>query len=72
MNRRRFLQGMPAVAAAPALAQNQAPPSGRVRVAVIGCGGMGRNDLTDFQRQPDAESSLSATFFNRMPSRRAV
>src|SRR6185369_13764213 len=26
------------------------PPSDRVRVGVIGCGGMGRNDLLDFQR----------------------
>jgi predicted dehydrogenase len=59
MNRRRFLQSAP-LAAAPAFAQSPAgtspsAPSDRVRVAVIGCGGMGRNDLRDFQRQPDAE-----------------
>jgi len=60
MNRRSFLRSAPLAAAAPALAQTPAgrsptAASDRVRVAVIGCGGMGRNDLQDFQRQPDAE-----------------
>jgi predicted dehydrogenase len=59
MNRRRFLQSaplaVPALAQGPASAQTPAAPSDRVRVAVVGCGGMGRNDLQDFQRQPDAE-----------------
>jgi predicted dehydrogenase len=32
-----------------------AAPSDRVRVAVIGCGGMGRNNLVDFRRQSDVE-----------------
>ena len=27
----------------------------KIGVGVIGCGGMGRNDLTDFQKQPEVE-----------------
>ncbi|MBI5281964.1 MAG: Gfo/Idh/MocA family oxidoreductase [Candidatus Solibacter usitatus] len=50
MNRRAFLQS-PAAAAIPAM---QAP-SDRVGVALIGCGGMGRANLVDFQKQPDVE-----------------
>lgn len=52
MNRRTFL-ATPAVAAAAtteAVAAND-----KIGVAVIGCGGMGRSDLTDFQKQPEVE-----------------
>lgn len=35
-------------------AGRQTPASDRLGVAVIGCGGMGRMDLTDFHHQPDA------------------
>jgi hypothetical protein len=39
MNRRRFLQS-PLAAAAPSLAQTTATPSERIRVGIIGCGGI--------------------------------
>ena len=55
MNRRRFLTDSAGLALAPAAAQSQTPPNDRIGVAVIGCGGMGRNDLTDFQKQPEVE-----------------
>lgn len=52
MNRRTFFHSVAAGAAAVA---GPAAPSDRIRVAVIGCGGMGRMNLVDFQKQPDAE-----------------
>lgn len=55
MNRRRFLADSASLALAPAAVQAQTPPSDRIGVAVVGCGGMGRNDLTDFQKQPEVE-----------------
>ena len=53
MNRRNFLRTGTALGAAPAA--SGAAPGDRVGVAIIGCGGMGRMDLTDFGRQPDVE-----------------
>ena len=53
MKRRTFL-GSSALAAAPAKGA-AVPASDRVGVGVIGCGGMGRMDLQDFQRQADVE-----------------
>ncbi len=50
MKRRTFLK-TPAVAAIPAAAA----PNDRIGVAVIGCGGMGRADLADFNKQPEVE-----------------
>lgn len=50
MRRRSFLKTPAAVAAV-----GQAAASDRVGVAVIGCGGMGRADLADFQKQPEVE-----------------
>jgi predicted dehydrogenase len=47
MNRREFLESGTALAARPAAAAND-----RIGVGVIGCGGMGRMDLTDFQNHP--------------------
>src|SRR5579871_2813476 len=35
--------------------QTRAAANDRIEVGVIGCGGMGRMDLADFQKQPDAE-----------------
>jgi hypothetical protein len=59
--RSAFLGGSGGAAlAAPAFAQSAAP-SDRAGVAIIGCGGMGRMDLTDFQKQPDAEIRACAT-----------
>ena len=55
MNRRRFLTDSAGIALAPAAVQAQTPPNSRIGVGVIGCGGMGRNDLTDFQKQPEVE-----------------
>ncbi len=52
MQRRRFLQS---AAAAPAAAGGQPSPSDRIRVGIIGSGGMGRNNLRDFQRNRDVE-----------------
>src|SRR5580658_6464857 len=57
MNRRDLFK---TAALASALAQRSpaapAPPaSDRIGIGVIGCGGMGRMDLADFQKQPDAE-----------------
>ena len=56
MDRRSFLKQSALAAAAPGAAQERkAATNGRVGVAVIGCGGMGRLDLADFQRNPDVE-----------------
>lgn len=56
MNRRKFLGTS---VAAPAIAQaadgKSAAASDRVRIGVIGCGGMGRMDLQDFLRMGDAD-----------------
>ena len=55
MNRRTFLRNSSGAAlSATAVAQTSAP-SDRAGIAIIGCGGMGRMDLTDFHKQPDAE-----------------
>ena len=55
VNRRTFFQtsGV-ATLAGPAFAQSAAP-SDRLGIAIVGCGGMGRMDLTDFAKQPDVE-----------------
>jgi predicted dehydrogenase len=64
LTRRRFVSataaGLVASPAASSLAspQSTSPPAGpsdRIRVAVIGCGGMGRAHLNDFQRHADAQ-----------------
>lgn len=51
MKRRTFL-ATPAVTAA---AAQIGKPSDKLGVALIGCGGMGRADLIDFQKQPEVE-----------------
>lgn len=51
MRRRTFLKTPAAAAAVPAAAA----PNDRIGIGVIGCGGMGRADLTDFQKQPEVE-----------------
>jgi len=51
MKRRTFL-ATPAVTAA---ASQIGTPSDKLGVALIGCGGMGRADLIDFQKQPEVE-----------------
>ncbi len=51
MKRRTFLK---AGAATPALG-GLAGANDRIGIAVIGCGGMGRMDLTDFRKNPDVE-----------------
>jgi len=50
MKRREFLAS-PALAAVPAAAA----ANDKIGVAVIGCGGMGRSDLVDFQKQPEVD-----------------
>jgi len=60
MNRRNFLKRAAAasVASGSAAAQTAgktASANDKIGVGIIGCGGMGRMDLTDFQRQPDVE-----------------
>lgn len=52
MKRRSFLAS-PGVAAAPV--QTRGAAADRIGVAVIGCGGMGRADLADFQKEPEVE-----------------
>ncbi len=55
MNRRTFFRNSGvATLAGPAFAQSAAP-SDRVGIAIVGCGGMGRMDLTDFAKQPDVQ-----------------
>jgi predicted dehydrogenase len=60
MNRRRFLRSTAAASAAPGAVSAQssattASANDRIGIGVIGCGGMGRMDLTDFQKQPEVE-----------------
>ena len=57
MNRRDlFKSAAMAGSATGALAQQaRAAASDRIGIGVIGCGGMGRMDLADFQKQPEAE-----------------
>jgi len=53
MNRRGFMKSSALAAmAAPA---NPVAANDRVGIGVIGCGGMGRMDLTDFQKNPEVE-----------------
>jgi predicted dehydrogenase len=54
MNRRQLFQSA-ALAGAAASSQAKPAPGDRIGVAVIGCGGMGRMDQADFQRNPDVE-----------------
>lgn len=60
MNRRIFLKRAAAasVASGPVAAQTAGTTvsaNDKIGVGIIGCGGMGRMDLTDFQRQPEVE-----------------
>jgi predicted dehydrogenase len=58
MNRRSFVRRTALGSAAPTLAalgQTAASANDRIGVGVIGCGGMGRMDLADFQKNPDVE-----------------
>ena len=59
MNRRGFLKQTALGATTPSavsLAQPRpAGPNERIGVGLIGCGGMGKVDLGDFQRNPDVE-----------------
>jgi predicted dehydrogenase len=52
MNRRGFLK-RGAVAAG--MAQAKAAANDRIGIGVIGCGGMGRMDLADFQKNPEVD-----------------
>ena len=53
MNRRDLFKN---IALAGALSQqSRAAANDRIGIGVIGCGGMGRMDLADFQKQPEAE-----------------
>jgi len=61
MNRRSFLQSGAALTGASGLAP--AAASDRLRVAVIGCGGQGRNNLGDFQKNPDVEIAAVCDVF---------
>jgi len=54
MDRRSFLKNTTAAAVA-AQTRSTAAPNDKIGIAIIGCGGMGRMDLTDFQKQPDVE-----------------
>ena len=65
VSRRDFLRGSAgaaaSLAAAPlALADDKkpTPPSEKVVVALIGCGGMGRTDLREFLRAPEVELAM--------------
>src|SRR5579871_6272296 len=51
MNRRDLFKA----AALAGMSGQSSPASDRIGVGVIGCGGMGRMDLADFQKQPDVE-----------------
>src|ERR1700684_1323849 len=51
--RKAALAGVAATGALPR--QGSAASSDRIGIAVIGCGGMGRMDLADFQKQPEVE-----------------
>ncbi len=53
MNRRDLFKS--AALAGAFAGQTRAAANDRIAVGVIGCGGMGRMDLADFQKQPDAE-----------------
>jgi predicted dehydrogenase len=58
MNRRQLFQNaaLAGMAATGALSsQGRAQANGRIGIGVIGCGGMGRMDLADFQKQPEVE-----------------
>ncbi len=52
MNRRDLFKS---AAMAGALSGQARAANGRIGIGVVGCGGMGRMDLADFQKQPDAE-----------------
>jgi predicted dehydrogenase len=52
-----------AMASSASAAQAPRPASDRIRIGVIGCGGMGRMDLTDFHRQRDAEIAAVCDVF---------
>jgi predicted dehydrogenase len=54
MNRRGFLKNT-TVAAVAAQTRPTAAANDKIGIAIIGCGGMGRMDLTDFHKQPDVE-----------------
>jgi len=57
MNRRDLFKNaaLAGVAATGALPQARAAATDRIGIGVIGCGGMGRMDLADFQKQAGAE-----------------
>ncbi len=52
MNRRELFKSAALAAALPR--RGPAAPSDRIGIGVIGCGGMGRMDLADFDKQPEA------------------
>ena len=57
MNRRDLFKSaaLAGVAATGALPQARAAATDRIGIGLIGCGGMGRMDLADFQKQAEAE-----------------
>lgn len=67
MKRRTFL-ATPAVTAA---AAQIGSPNDSIGVALIGCGGMGRADLVDFQKQPEVEIRAVSDVFRPNAERAA-
>jgi predicted dehydrogenase len=55
MNRRHFLVGTAAMAAAASVRGLAASPSDRVRIGVIGCGGRGQNHVDGWSALPNVE-----------------
>ena len=58
MNRREFAASLAAPVAA-----RPAAPNGRIGIGIIGCGGMGRNDLADFARCPEVQVTAVCDVF---------
>jgi len=64
MNRRKLFQTAASAGMLAALGQGSGKAaSDRIRVGVIGCGGMGKMDLTDFQKNPDVEIAAVCDVF---------
>lgn len=73
VNRRSFMKRSAIGAALPPAQAKPASPNDRIGVAIIGCGGMGKMDLTDFQRNPDVEVvAVSDVDEQHMESARAL
>jgi predicted dehydrogenase len=71
MDRRKFLQSSGLAAAAPAIPAKPAA-NDRVGVAIIGCGGMGRNDMVDFERAGAGIVAVCDVFRERAEQAKAM